>query len=139
MIVNRKQAEEAWALLVTTAVNDPMEVYSDWPNLDGTCEEAVKSAYKSAARKAHPDMETGSAEKFAAVDRAKHVLLKWLERQAADGPPKLKAEQCTNCGGKGYVERQGQRGFKVTTLRVQCRRCNGTGEEGVEHDRGDWG
>lgn len=139
MIVNRKHAEEAWALLVGAAVNDPMEVGSDWPNLNGACEEAVKSAYKAAARKAHPDAG-GSVEEFAAVDRAKHVLLKWLERQTREEAPAPSAsESCPDCKGKGFVEQRTQQGFKISTLRVQCRKCRGTGELGVEHDKGDWG
>lgn len=97
----------------------------------------VKAHYRAAARTAHPD-GGGTPEKFAAVDRAKHVLLHWLAQQArAGGAPKLEAERCDHCLGNGYVVRKGQQGFKVTSLRVQCRKCRGTGELGVEHDEGE--
>lgn len=100
-------------------------------------EAAVAALYRMAAARTHPDAVGGSVEAFVPVDRAKHILLEWLKKDVP--PPVLEAPPCVNCGGKGYVEQKSQRGFKVTTLRVQCRRCNGTGEEGVEHDRGDWG
>jgi len=130
MIVNRSHAEEAFALL-----NDG----SLAPTLDGLLEQQVKELYREACKTAHPDAVGGSIEKFAAVDRAKHVLLHWLAKQADKPAVALMGAACDNCTGKGYVEKTSQRGFKLTTLRAQCRKCNGTGEEGVEHDRGDWG
>lgn len=134
MIVNRDHAETAWAVLL--AAEYPGEsVGAPMPESAGE----VTASYRKAAAHTHPDMPGGSVEAFARVDRAKHVLLKWLERQGSDGPPKLQAERCPDCDGKGHVVRKGQKGFKVTELRVQCRKCRGTGELGVEHDEGDWG
>lgn len=135
MIVNRSHAEDAWRLLIEDGQVDRIH----YPGFAAITEDDVRDLYRTAAKLVHPDAPGGSVEAFAKVDRAKHVLLKWLERQGKDGAPKLKAEQCANCEGKGHVERQSQRGFKITTLRVQCGRCRGTGEEGVEHDEGDWG
>lgn len=130
MIVNRSHAEEAFALLNADGALAP--------TLEGLLEQQVKEMYREACKTAHPDAAEGSLEKFAAVDRAKHVLLHWLAKQAdAPAAPPMGAK-CGNCGGKGYVERTAQRGFKLTTLRAQCRKCNGTGEEGVEQDTGDW-
>lgn len=100
--------------------------------------EELKGFYRDAARTAHPDAG-GTDERWAAVDKAHAILKEHLRKQGGDVQPKLVAEKCANCTGSGYVEKKSQRGFNITTLRVQCRKCNGTGEEGVEHDRGDWG
>lgn len=129
MIVNREHAEEAFALLNADGVLAP--------TLDGLLEQQVKELYREACKTAHPD-GGGTLEKFAAVDRAKHVLLKWIAKQG-DSPPPMNVVKCGNCEGKGNVTIKSQRGFKITELRRQCRKCNGTGEEGVEHDRGDFG
>lgn len=133
MIVNRKQAEEAWAVLL--AAEYPGESVGA-PMPESAAE--VAASYRRAAANTHPD-KGGSIEAFAKVDRAKHVLLKWLEKQGSAPPPKLQPDKCPDCEGKGHVVRQGQQGFKVTRLRVQCRKCRGTGELGIEQDGGDWG
>lgn len=134
MIINRSDAEQSWQLLIDEGRVDRIH----YPGFEAVTEDDVRDLYRTAAKFTHPD-GGGDRETFARVDRAKHLLIEWLSRQKGVPPPPPKAEPCISCGGKGYVERHTQRGFKVTTLRVQCVRCKGTGEEGVEHDKGDWG
>lgn len=100
--------------------------------LEGLTADSVQATYRAAAKATHPDAG-GSAEAFAKVDRAKHVLLKWLEREAQfkDLEPKH-GEKCRRCDGKGYVE--SARAFR--TMRVACPLCRGLGEEGVESEKG---
>lgn len=135
MIVNRDHAETAWAVLL--AAEYPGEsVGAPMPESPGE----VNASYRKAAAHTHPDAPGGSIEAFAKVDRAKHILLKWLEKQSGPAAPApAGAAPCPACDGKGFVTTKAQRGFKITELRRQCRRCNGTGEDGVEHDKGDWG
>ena len=131
MIVNRKHAEEAWATLLA-AEYPGQHVGAPMPESAGE----VTASYRKAAANTHPDAG-GTLEAFAAVDRAKHVLLKWLERQSKEAPAKLEADHCPDCEGRGFVVRKAQRGFKTTELRIQCRKCRGTGELGVEQDVGE--
>lgn len=133
MIVNREHAEDAWRLLIDEGRVDRIH----YPGFADVTEDDVRDLYRTAAKFVHPD-GGGTLEKFAAVDRAKHVLLKWIAKQG-DSPPPMNVDKCGNCDGKGHVTIKSQRGFKITELRRQCRKCNGTGEEGVEHDRGDFG
>ena len=110
-----------------------MESLSTWG------EQELKSHYREAARTAHPDAG-GTMKDWAAVDKANAVLKEYLRKPGGPAQPKPPERvKCGHCLGNGYTVRKGQRGFKVTTLRVQCVRCKGTGEEGVEHDKGDWG
>lgn len=119
MIVTRKMAEEAAALLGV--------------GLEGATPEIARDAYYAAAKAAHPDAG-GDAEAFAAVDRAKHVLLEWLRRQAdAPLPTPGAGQTCDKCGGAGHV--MIQRAWKA--MRVQCPRCRGTGCLDTEHEKGD--
>lgn len=97
-------------------------------SLEGLTTELVLAAYRAKAKDAHPDAG-GSAEAFAAVDRAKYVLLSWLERQARDGAgavPHGGVTKCQRCDGKGYVELL-TRSFGGR-LRKQCPGCHGNGE-----------
>lgn len=120
MIVTRVKAEEAIGVL-------------GWGGeaLDALNEASFKAMYREAARKAHPDAPEGSAEAFARVDWAKHVLQAWIARQPTERPKGLAASDCPRCLGKGRMKRT--RGF--TTTLVKCDACNGTGDGGYEHDR----
>lgn len=118
MIVSRKMAEEAAALL---------DVHF------GTLSEAaVNMNYRARAKAAHPDSPTGSAEAFVAVDRAKHVLLAWLER-TPERPTVGAGTVCSRCAGKGFVELH--RGFR--TMRAVCLACRGSGDMETEHEKGE--
>lgn len=117
MLVNRKMAEQAAADL-GLALHDGMN------------EETVKYAYKIMAKLTHPDTG-GTVIAFAAVDRAKHVLLAWLAKPKPAVEEQLK-QPCPTCGGTGYVMQP--RGFKPG-LRVQCRQCRGSGDMGLDVDR----
>lgn len=117
MIITRKMADEA-----ATVLELPAE---DWTV------ELVNACYRSAAKRAHPDMG-GSAEAFAKVDRAKHVLLGWLERLAGEQPaPPHAVRTCHKCEGRGHV--MSQRAFRQ--MRVQCPTCRGTGDLDYEHEK----
>lgn len=133
MIVNRSHAEDAWRLLIEEGRVDRVH----YPGFNDVTEDDVRDLYRTACKYVHPD-KGGKLEDFAAVDKAKHMLLEWLEKQKNLPPPVPDAIPCGNCEGKGFIMKSG-RGFKTNTLRVQCRKCNGTGEEGVEHDGGDFG
>lgn len=121
MIVTRAMAEEASKELLIHGLF-----------LQGVTEQVVQEAYRSRARETHPDAG-GSAEAFAAVDRAKHVLLKWLALQGDRQAEPAHASDCSTCGGRGYVD--SRRAWR--TLRVQCTKCRGTGDETFEHEKGD--
>lgn len=124
MIVTRKMAEEACKVLGWGVETLNAEMTS----------EGVGAQYRQAAKAAHPDAG-GSAEAFAAVDRAKHVLLAWLKRQS--GPmaelPHGDTQQCYTCEGRGYLVNR--RGWKV--LHVQCHGCGGSGELGIKVEKGE--
>lgn len=101
---------------------------------DGLCvKEDVERAFREAAKTAHPD-SGGTAEKFAAIDRAKHILLKWLEK-GEPATPVHKQNNCVRCEGKGFVI--SQRAFRQ--MRVSCPLCRGTGDADYEHERSDTG
>lgn len=127
MIISDKMARGALTLLTAWAG------YGSGEELGDLTEDAVKEYYREAAKTAHPD-KGGSAEQFAEVDRAKHVLLEWLKRQTPtvtpDHGPRRK---CHMCGGKGFV--MSQRGWRQ--LRTSCGACRGTGDLDTEHDYGD--
>lgn len=133
MIISRATAEEAWTLLRTYA-RMADEVWDSDPmcNIDGLTASNVKSAYHAASKYTHPDMG-GSAEAFARVDRAKHIMLEWLVKPATAAQPAHKARKCGNCAGKGYVH--SMIGFKQGP-RKQCHPCRGTGDADYEPDEG---
>jgi DnaJ-class molecular chaperone len=127
MIVTRKMADAAWKVIHEVCVEGGAAPDWDFP----LCAGSVQAAYKFAAKRTHPDAG-GSPEQFAAVDRAKHVLLEWLKRKEAkevDHP----ITKCPKCEGSGVMV--SQRGFKA--MRMQCTACRGTGETTYEHDLGD--
>lgn len=122
MIITRTMAEEA-AETLALDLSLPLTA------------EQVGQAYRLLAKAAHPDAG-GSPEAFAAVDRAKHVLLGWLARSPAPVDTLSDVgEQCYKCSGKGFVV--SQRGWRQ--MRVQCLMCRGAGTLGVEHDIGTGG
>jgi DnaJ-class molecular chaperone len=119
VIITRKQALEAAAVFGFDLASGALDA------------QQVTAAYKTQAKLVHPDVG-GSAEAFAAVDRAKHVLLHWLARQEepqASAAPALRT--CPPCGGRGFVI--SQRAFRQ--MRVQCPTCRGTGDLDYEHEK----
>lgn len=120
MIVSRTQAEEASKELL-------IHVFF----LQGLTVEVVQQAYRSRARETHPDTG-GTLEQFVAVDRAKHVLIAWLNRQPEAVAKALQPELCNACDGTGTIHVG--RGF-VKPLRMQCGKCKGTGDLSYDHDK----
>lgn len=106
--------------------------------LEGLTIDAVRDAYRKVAKKTHPDAG-GDAVAFANADRAKHLLLKWLERGSRPAPPKVEPgrfhEKCSNCQGSG--RRRINRGFHSMTM--VCGTCHGTGDAQFEADKSDTG
>lgn len=124
MIVTEKMAKEAWDLL---RVSSGLREDAEFPYVAAS----VQVAYRYAAKNAHPDAG-GTAEQFAAVDRAKHVLLAWLEKKARPVTPGA-GTKCQRCAGKGHVELQ----KAWRTMRVQCPTCRGTGDLDSEFEKGN--
>lgn len=128
MIVSSRMAEEAWGTLLAyefpgERVGSPMPESAD----------VVNFSYRKAAKNAHPDAG-GSPEAFAAVDRAKHVLLHWLARKEDQAErPHGGVSKCPRCLGKGYLEAQA-RAF-AAPMRKQCPTCQGNGEIYDEKDK----
>lgn len=124
MIVSTRQAQEAWDVLRQWArIID--ERWDLGPlRVEGRTKAEVAEIYRAACKHSHPDMG-GRLEDFAKVDRAKHVLLAWLERQA-DAPPPAHggASQCPRCNGACHVLLY--KGLRQ--MRVQCPTCQGNGE-----------
>lgn len=134
MIISKKQADEAWVVLRTYArIIDERWDADELVDVQGRTKTDVTDAYRAACRTVHPDMG-GDVERFAAVDRAKHVLMAWLERAGtvSDAPP-AHGQPCARCNGLGHV--LSQRAFRA--MRVQCPTCRGAGELGVEQEKGD--
>lgn len=119
MIVTRAKAEEAAAIFGFDISSGLLD------------EQQIIAAYRTEARKVHPDAG-GTAEAFARVDWAKHVLVAWLQKR--DGPKheELSLKKCPNCDGRGFIQKH--MGFKKGA-RVQCLRCAGTGDAAYEHER----
>lgn len=125
MIVTEKMATEALIVLVTHAG------YGPGNGLEQVDLESAKQLYRDAARRAHPDAG-GKAEDFAAVDRAKHVLLEWIKKPQT-ARPIHKPEVCPKCDGRGHIVQQ--RAWRA--MRMQCPRCRGAGDLDTEHEQGD--
>lgn len=127
MIVSEKQARAAWDLLCPYSVienGDLMQVVNaEHP------EDVVRDAYRQAAKAAHPD-KGGTAEAFAAVDRAKHVLLAWLGRPQPVSQDHKK-KPCDYCGGNGHVYTAG-RAPGSAGLRRTCPKCRGSGDADID-------
>lgn len=117
MIIS-KQAAEAAALVLGLDLGDHLD------------ETAITVAYRAKARETHPDAG-GSAEAFARVDRAKHVMIHWIKRVKEETVQAAIDGLCENCGGSGFIKQH--RGF-AAPLRRQCPRCRGTGDINYEHD-----
>jgi len=118
VIISRKQAEAA---AVTLGIG-----------LAGLTESDVQAAYRGRARETHPDV-TGDAAAFVEVDRSKHVLINWLQRQP-DAAPHPLVGGCSGCDGTGFVRMRGA--SFGSSLRRQCGKCKGTGDTNYEHEKG---
>lgn len=136
MLISRAKAEEAANILVTAVEKsvdtEALELLRS-RTLDIWNEGQVSNIYKVAARATHPDAG-GTAEAFARVDWAKHVLLKWIAQDNSARPPEHKTRKCGNCNGAGYI--QTMIGFKMGP-RKQCQPCRGTGDADFEPDEGE--
>jgi DnaJ-class molecular chaperone len=135
VIVTEKMVVEAWDLLRTYArLVDERWDDAVMASVAGKSEVDVRSIFHHASKHTHPDMG-GSTEKFAAVDRAKHILLEWLKRSSGAPAPAIHGptRKCHMCDGKGFVTQQ--RGFRA--LRINCGACRGSGDLDTEHDHGD--
>lgn len=129
MIISEKMARTAWDTLCA-ACADPEHAGVE---LEAVTEGLVNAAYRVAARKTHPDAG-GTAEAFAQVDRAKHIVLRWLVRRPTPAEvPHGGVEECPRCGGSGFVMRR--HGFRE--MRAQCPSCRGSGEVPERDDSGD--
>lgn len=114
MIVTEQMAREAAGDLGLT-LHDTLD------------ETTVSMAYRALAKTVHPDVG-GSAEAFAAVDRAKHVLMEWLKRKATTTIARAHGKRpCTHCEGRGYIVLTSGRPGSMG-LRRQCQRCHGSGD-----------
>lgn len=112
MIVSHKMAVEAAATLGGL-------------DLDTLSEPVLTKVFRDLAKSLHPD-KGGDAAAFVEADRAKCVLLKWLERRAPDEPAStaISSTQCPMCRGTG--KRTLRRGFRTMTM--MCGTCRGHGE-----------
>lgn len=127
MIATRAKAEEAIKLLASYG-NDVEVRLTDLETLS-VHRGRLDELYRAAAKCTHPDVG-GSAEAFARVDWAKHVLTKWLTRDT----PKVATvyQPCRECNGLGHVRMQ--RGFKQSAP-IQCAACHGSGDAHYDADR----
>lgn len=135
MIVSHKMALAAWHLLISYArvTDEAWDLIQTRP-MESLTKDVIASAYRTAARYTHPDTtQHDSAAEFAAVDRAKHVLLAWLERQSPDEATKEHGgvTACPRCKGERTITLQ--RGFRQ--MKVQCPTCKGNGEIYDERDK----
>lgn len=114
MVVSRQMAEQA-AVVLDVDMSAP-----------GFSEEVVQLAYRSRAKRYHPDKPGGDVAKFVEADKAKCILIKWLARPKAPPPPdaSIPIDKCLQCAGAG--RRKVQRGFRSMT--IMCGACRGTGE-----------
>lgn len=121
MIVSRKMAEEAAAVFGFDIASGLLDA------------QAVHAAYRTEAKRAHPDAG-GTPEAFAAVDRAKHILLAWLDKQERLDTIKSHGgvTVCPRCSGDRRIVLQ--RGFRQ--MQVQCPTCQGNGELYDEKEKG---
>lgn len=113
MIVSRKMAEDAAKVM-------HLEF-----NPGGMTEQMVKDRYKVLAKELHPD-KGGDPAAFVEADRAKCILLGWLERRAKEEPGEaaVSSNTCPMCHGTG--RRTLRRGFRSMTM--LCGTCRGHGE-----------
>lgn len=142
MIVSEKMAHAAWEMLA--AYINPEDLTDAMRERGfkivrtlavGLDRDDVTDAYKIAVKATHPD-RGGSVEAFAAVDRAKHVLLAWLDRAGASeaAVPAHGGGPCPKCHGDGYLRLR--KSFRE--LRTMCPTCRGSGEADVEQEKESW-
>lgn len=128
MIVSEKQAREAWDVLRHFC---PVQYIQDgWLGVGLPTEKVVVTGmYRGAAMATHPD-KGGDPENFARVDRAKHVLIAWLERPQPVSQDHKK-KPCDYCGGNGHVYTAG-RAPGSQGLRRTCPKCRGSGDADID-------
>ncbi len=125
MIVSARQAKEAWTLLRQWArlVDEKWDM-DELARVEGRSKGDVTDAYRAACKHCHPD-RGGDMVDFVKVDRAKHLLFAWLEREAdAPVPVHGGVTKCPRCTGLTYVLLH--RGARQ--MRMQCPSCKGNGE-----------
>jgi hypothetical protein len=129
VIINHKEAEAAWKLLRQWArLSDECWDAEAIVPLEGRNLTEITGAYRAAVKYTHPD-RGGKMVDFVAVDRAKHLLAKWLERKPA-ADTTFRKVNCAPCGGRGRVTIR--RGFASMT--IVCGRCRGSGDAQYEPD-----
>jgi DnaJ-class molecular chaperone len=111
--VNRKMAEQAAETLGLA---------------NGYGKDDVVAAYRNLAKECHPD-KGGDIAKFTEIDRAKCILLKWLETPASQEVVFVKPD-CPNCKGIGRIKIR--KGFGILT--ITCGRCQGSGDADWDAD-----
>lgn len=86
----------------------------------GASPAAVRAAYVTAAKSAHPDAPGGSAEAFARL----HAAYREALQAALEWP-------CDACDGAGRVEVHGSGpgGFGASVTNLVCGRCGGRGKK----------
>lgn len=130
MIVTQAKADAAWIKLRQFArLTDEKWDAEELINVQGRTATEVNDAYRASCKHAHPDMG-GRMEDFIEIDRAKHMLLHWLERK----PEVVTAgagRTCPDCNGKGYVAVQ----RALRAMRMTCPMCRGTGDLDSEHEK----
>lgn len=84
----------------------------------------IKAVWKILAKKLHPDVPGGDADKFAEVSAAYAVLRDLKSRRAYDSQLSILRKPCTSCNGTGKISKQ--KGF-VGRVVSKCAACNGAG------------
>jgi DnaJ-class molecular chaperone len=94
-------------------------------DLETLSEPVLTKVYRDLAKSLHPD-KGGDAPQFMEADRAKCILLGWLERRAKEEPASaaISSTTCPMCHGSG--RRTLRRGFHSMTM--MCGTCRGHGE-----------
>lgn len=140
-MITRKKAEEAAAVLGYAVHDGPFGALrvagsGNQPIVPmENSEAAVTAAYKARAKEVHPDMPGGSAEAFARVDWAKHVLLAWLKQAAPAERSVFGVRRCEVCNGTGKATVQ--RGFNQ--MKIICGACKGSGDADYDACKVDHG
>lgn len=83
----------------------------------------ITRRYRKMAQFLHPD-RGGDANEFVKLDRAKCILVAWVNRPAAKPDTSMPKNTCPMCKGEG--RRTLARGFKTMTM--VCGTCKGAGE-----------
>lgn len=117
-------------MIVTRAMVDQSIVILGLEGMPITTD-TVKAAYRKLAKTAHPDVG-GSAEQFAAADRARAILELHLAKVGVNSgvaQPMIKND-CPNCKGRGRVTVRRH----WTSITITCGRCKGSGDANWDED-----